>query len=203
MGKETWLSDFDGSVRLFRAGFRYLSDGKNVQRWLCRNCGYRFSESSVKVNVTRKVSESLDSGEDYHEVGVASGDGSDEKVDDCSSFASCEDVGSHGISIVEKSLYGLPFYNSKLQLCATKKAKKLDTTTETKTVAGEKGKLWEYAWKLKKRGLKEKTIEVRMFLLNQRLKMGANLDSAETILATELIRMFDEEQKSRQKSRNS
>ena len=75
------------------------------------------------------------------------------------------------------------------QLCAIlREAKKLETTTETKTVAGEKGKLVEYAWKLKKRGLKEKTIEVRMFLLNQLLELGADLnnpDSVETILATE------------------
>jgi integrase len=73
-------------------------------------------------------------------------------------------------------------------VCAQKDAKNLDTTTETKTVAGEKGKLVEYGWKLKRRGLKEKTIEVRMFLLNQLLKMGASLgspDSVETILATE------------------
>jgi len=73
-------------------------------------------------------------------------------------------------------------------VCAQKDAKNLDTTTETKTVAGGKGKLVEYAWKLKKRGLKEKTIEVRIFLLNQLLKMGASLDrpdSVETILATE------------------
>ena len=64
----------------------------------------------------------------------------------------------------------------------------MDTTTETKTVAGEKGQILEYAWKLKKRGLKEKTIEIRTFLLNQLLELGANLndpDTVETILATE------------------
>jgi integrase/rubredoxin len=33
-----------GSTRLYKDGLRYLSDGTTVQRWLCRNCGYRFSE---------------------------------------------------------------------------------------------------------------------------------------------------------------
>ena len=33
-----------GSKRFFKAGFRYLLDGNAVQRWLCRSCGYRFSE---------------------------------------------------------------------------------------------------------------------------------------------------------------
>jgi integrase len=32
-----------GSTRLFKDGIRYLSDGAKVQRWLCRDCGHRFS----------------------------------------------------------------------------------------------------------------------------------------------------------------
>lgn len=33
-----------GSKKVWRAGLRYLVEGKTVQRWLCRECGYRFSE---------------------------------------------------------------------------------------------------------------------------------------------------------------
>jgi len=33
-----------GSPRLYRDGLRYLNDSVAVQRWLCRKCGYRFSE---------------------------------------------------------------------------------------------------------------------------------------------------------------
>ena len=33
-----------GSTKLYRDGLRYLTDGSSVQRWLCRNCGFRFSE---------------------------------------------------------------------------------------------------------------------------------------------------------------
>jgi len=29
-----------GSNRLYRDGFRYLADGSQVQRWLCRDCSY-------------------------------------------------------------------------------------------------------------------------------------------------------------------
>ncbi len=32
-----------GSTRLYKDGLRYLKDGQNIQRWLCRNCGHRFS----------------------------------------------------------------------------------------------------------------------------------------------------------------
>jgi len=34
-----------GSNRLFKDGLRYLNDGSQIQRWLCRNCGLRFSEN--------------------------------------------------------------------------------------------------------------------------------------------------------------
>jgi integrase/recombinase XerD len=65
----------------------------------------------------------------------------------------------------------------------------LDSATETKTVAGEgKGKVVEYAWLLKKRGLTEDTIRIRTYLLSQLVKLGADLndiDSVETVLATE------------------
>jgi integrase/predicted RNA-binding Zn-ribbon protein involved in translation (DUF1610 family) len=33
-----------GSERLFRDGLRRLADGSAAQRWLCRECGFRFSE---------------------------------------------------------------------------------------------------------------------------------------------------------------
>ncbi|MDH7596032.1 MAG: tyrosine-type recombinase/integrase, partial [Candidatus Bathyarchaeota archaeon] len=33
-----------GSERLYKDGFRYLNNNTSIQRWLCRDCGYRFSE---------------------------------------------------------------------------------------------------------------------------------------------------------------
>ena len=32
------------SSRLYKDGLRYLGSGDKVQRWLCRDCGLRFSE---------------------------------------------------------------------------------------------------------------------------------------------------------------
>ncbi|MGC8999178.1 MAG: IS1/IS1595 family N-terminal zinc-binding domain-containing protein, partial [Candidatus Bathyarchaeia archaeon] len=37
-----------GSKRLYRDGLRYLSDGSTVQRWLCRECTYRFTDPKTK-----------------------------------------------------------------------------------------------------------------------------------------------------------
>jgi len=39
-----------GSNRLYKDGLRYLSDGTSVQRWLCRNCGYRFTDPKPKAS---------------------------------------------------------------------------------------------------------------------------------------------------------
>ena len=91
-----------GSSELYKDGWLYTNEGQ-VQRYLCRVCVYRFSQSSVKVNVTGKVRETSNSGNDNHKVRVASGDGSDEKVNDGLPFAFGEDVGSHNLSIVENA----------------------------------------------------------------------------------------------------
>jgi len=37
-----------GSNRLYRDGWRRLADGSAAQRWLCRECGYRFSERRME-----------------------------------------------------------------------------------------------------------------------------------------------------------
>jgi len=36
------------SEKLYKDGLRYLADGSSVQRWLCRDCGYRFSEKGAQ-----------------------------------------------------------------------------------------------------------------------------------------------------------
>jgi len=41
-----------GSRRLYRDGLRYLADGTSVQRWLCRDCGYRFTDPEQKRHRT-------------------------------------------------------------------------------------------------------------------------------------------------------
>jgi len=37
-----------GSISLYKDGIRYLNDGSQAQRFLCRNCGYRFSNGNGK-----------------------------------------------------------------------------------------------------------------------------------------------------------
>jgi integrase len=44
------------SQRLYRGGFRYLFDGTPVQRWLCRDCNYRFSPPDNRRKPLQKTS---------------------------------------------------------------------------------------------------------------------------------------------------
>ena len=46
-----------GSKRVWRDGLRYLTNGEEVQRYICRDCGYRFSDPS-KIS-KRKSSDSF------------------------------------------------------------------------------------------------------------------------------------------------
>lgn len=52
-----------GCSKLWRDGLRYLADDSTVQRWFCRNCGYRFSEEQLNktfsINVKRRVCVSM------------------------------------------------------------------------------------------------------------------------------------------------
>ena len=128
------------SKRIWKDGVRETRGGDN-QRFVCRNCAYRFSESSVL---------SMES----------------------------SNTGTRQICVSQSA------------------AKNLATATETKTVAGEigktqqdaKGKILEYAWKMKKQGQAESTIKSRIYRLGRLVQKGAELmnpDSVETVLATE------------------
>ena len=65
-------------------------------------------------------------------------------------------------------------------------AAKIRTAGET----SQHGEIVDFAWKLKKRGLADKTIALRTYRLNMLVKKGADLnnpDTVETILATETV----------------
>jgi len=121
-----------GSTFLYKDGFRDLNDGRRVQRWLCRRCGYRFSDGNNlhKENQTN---------EDYRLSAIL------------------------------------------------QEAKKLDPTTETKTVAGEspkdsiKGKIIEFLWWMQKQGYKESTITSRAARLQRLINLKANLLDPENV----------------------
>jgi integrase len=48
-----------GSERLYKAGLRYLSDGEEVQRWLCRDTGLRFTPRKKPESATEAETKPL------------------------------------------------------------------------------------------------------------------------------------------------
>ena len=180
-----------GSVGPFyKAGVRHLSNGSEVQRYLCRVCGHRFSQSIIKVDVTEKVSEAFHSKKNNGKVRVASRDSSVDEVSDCLPFLFSEDVASHNFSIVEKDLNDLLFYNSKRQVCAQKDAKNLKPQAETKSVAGKyrqplpqeaKGIIAKYMAYLEREGYSRNNRYVG--IIHRLLVLGVNLYDPEDVKA--------------------
>ena len=172
-----------GSEIVFKDGWRY-DTALPVQRYLCRDCGYRFSDPNVKVNVVSKLIEPFKSGSDLAEGSVTNVNSTVKKVSQCSAFSSSEDVGSHIVTILGKGLNSYRSYNSNHRVCASQEAKNLEATTET-IVAGEqtetKGKIVGYIWHLQKQGRTKDTCYNYMHKLETMLKEGANLLDPEAV----------------------
>ena len=190
-----------GSFRLYRAGLRYRSDGEAVQRWLCRNCGFRFSKPSVKVNVSGKVCKTLDSGTDLLDARVFDSDFSREESFSDFSFSRRKDVASHDLTVVGKGLNRFPSYNRNQQVCAQKDAKNLNPTSKIENALGVeknhletaqkvKGKIVELLVYMKRQGYAESTIRLNRIALKVLQERGANLidpESVKEVLANQKV----------------
>jgi integrase len=179
-----------GSNSVYKDGLRYLSNGETVQRRLCRNCGHRFSECSIKLNIATQISKVSDSGKNHTDRRIARRDLTSKEVLDSLSFNGSEDIGAHNVTIVEKGLNALRIYNRERRVCAlNKKAKNLDQATETKTVAGKspidqqtlKGKLLEFEFWMQKQGYAEPTVKHRVVRLKMLARRGANILDPESV----------------------
>lgn len=177
------------SSRVFRDGLRRIAQG-SIQRFLCRSCGYRFSQCGKEFNVGRKLFAVANPSNNNHKVRVTSGKVAFQETSDNFPFFAGENIGSHNLTTVEKQLNSLPYSNSNYRVCATTKAKNLTTATIERQVAGEKnladqpttkGKIIEFGFWLKKQGKHESTIETRMTHLRLLANRGAILSDPESV----------------------
>jgi integrase len=174
-----------GSNKLYKDGMRYTSNG-SVQRWLCRSCGYRFSESNVKVHIAGEVSETLDPIDNGHKGRVLSSSRTVQESANGLSFLLSEDVRSHNLSSVAKGLNALPLYSSNAECALPRKgAKNLTTAMEQKTIAGEiqseevKGLIIQFMAWLEKEGYAKETKYPSN--LKRIARLGANLLDPENV----------------------
>ena len=115
-----------GSSRVWKDGLRYPrgDEGPSIQRFLCRSCGFRFSESTaqsdVKINISPKPFKMLNPGTDPAERAVVKRDSTFKPSLNDFALSGSEDVGSHyaqPIPILEKEL-NKPFpYNRECRVC--------------------------------------------------------------------------------------
>jgi len=196
-----------GSSKVWRDGLRYLSDGRAVQRWLCRSCGFRFSDSTadlkVKFNVFSQSLEKPDPGENLLQPYIFERKLPVEPAIKDLSLKLREDITSHSLSgktIIGKNLYTFPDYNRERRVCASKNGAKNSAGTvlvpmEEKVYAEGraagatakpseaeiKGKIVSFLWELQKQGLKPRSIETYHQYLSQLLKRGADLLNPESV----------------------
>ncbi|MGQ9507535.1 MAG: transposase, partial [Candidatus Bathycorpusculaceae bacterium] len=152
-----------GSDRLYKDGLRHLSDGSSVQRWLCRNCGYRFTESNYKAKTGWKNPPS--------------------GLNPLSGLFYCCQGNNDPNGRVPSALEAV----RTLAEVEKENERRAAGATEIKLMLPYiEGRLIEYLWKAKKHGLSELTIKQRVSKLRRLVKMGADLlnpDSVSTALA--------------------
>lgn len=161
-----------GKSRIWKDGLRYVKTEIGelpVQRYLCRTCGRRFSETSepqIEIHVSRKVSKRFHPGSDLAEKSIGNRNLAFEKSSDCLPLQGCENVRSHSVTVVGKQLNSLCSYSSKRQVCVSgKEMKNLShQRTRQKQAAG--------ATKLSKEEVNGKIIQLAASLLNNGVPEG-------------------------------
>lgn len=186
-----------GSTKTWKDGLRYNSTGitKPIQRFLCRQCGFRFSQSFTelkeKVNVGRQSREGFDSVKKFPKVGVGCGNGALEEFLNELPFQRSEDIASHNGTVVAKTINGFRDYNSLRRVCASEGEAKNLTTVEPQiknaagatptTQADAKGAIISFAFWLKKNGYAETTIHTATNNLSILVRKGADLFEPERV----------------------
>ncbi len=158
----------------------------DVQRYLCRSCGYRFSETIKKIDVFRKPGvEKADSMNKLTQTRIHTRNLTSKEAFNKSSLTLSENVSSHSkstnIPIVGKDLYALPSNSRNRQVCVSEREPKnlIQQRTRQKQAAGAtldtKGYIVTYEAKMILKGLKPLTILRRISVLRLLMKRGANL----------------------------
>ena len=144
-----------GCQSLYKDGLRYLADGSSVQRWLCRNCAYRFTEP----NCNR--SDKLKSLSKIHTKPLKDG------YNIISKRQVCELLTRASKNLTE---------------VAKQEQAQREGTLQTADV---KGKIVEYSFWLLKQGYSKYTIQGRTKLLKRLAKLGdlLNPESIKEVIA--------------------
>jgi len=129
------------STKVCKDGMRYLTNEEAIQRWLCRNCGYRFSDSKAEKNCNQtnmlKYAQKVQ-----------------RQILNSPSALTFNCQGS------DEALSGAPSAIKAVQTLATVETRIGEAQREgTQQAADFKGKIVEFLWQLKKNGVKGITLK--------------------------------------------
>lgn len=179
------------SERIWKNGKRDKKH-KLVQRFICRDCGYRFSEPikqpKIKNNIASQVFKRFSSNNDLpHNISSRLNPSLKESFND-HSFSWSKDVAPHICTVIGQNLNGFRDYNSTDRVCASEKSAKNLVAAKQITeqiAAGEinqrKSLVINYIRHLLKQGYAESTIKGRVSIIETMIKRGADLNDIESI----------------------
>jgi len=182
-----------GSKLVYRDGLRCLSNGESAQRWLCRSCGFRFSEGSLKHDEKLKVVRqpgTFQSSSDLAEGSVRDRDFAGDKLFNNVSFSLGKDVESHNVTVMGKGLNNLRSYSCNCRVCVSEGEMKNLAVAENRTQAAGispqaqtdvKGKIINFLWWMEKQAYAQQTIRGAGSALRALIGRGANPGDPETV----------------------
>ena len=153
-----------GSKRIWKDGIRYLKNGEEIQRYLCRDCGYRFSQTRIENN-----SERFNSSEHIQTV--------DRKP--------LNKAVSHTFNRRVGGKEALPKNSAKavqaLRQLERKEAEKRAAGATEPSKSSIDAKVFETAWWMKKQGYSDATIRLFVSALRTLKARGADLNDPESV----------------------
>ena len=144
-----------GCFKVWRDGLRYSMFGDKIQRWLCRNCGLRFSD----IEDVQKAWSTFERVERIHTKPLRVLKWKSNRQ------ISADLKEGKNLAIVEPG----------------KAAQREGTSAQTPDQATVKGKIVEYAFKMQKEGYAELTTKNWVRWLKHLTKIGANLMEPESV----------------------
>ena len=161
-----------GSAKIWRGGFWHpVSNGMPIQRWQCRDCGYRFSKTFNNAAVNAHFQHNGDT-----PLSFSHGSEHSERLQKLHRLilkSRADKPVSCRVSASDNGAKNLVEVETRIQEKAA--------GATAKTSEDMKSKIVEYTWWLKKEGYSETTILGRSRLLKILLKRGANLYDPESI----------------------
>ncbi|MBS7616931.1 tyrosine-type recombinase/integrase [Candidatus Bathyarchaeota archaeon] len=170
-----------GSNRLYKDGLRYLSDGRTAQRFLCRSCGYRFSEK--RTNLTSPTVGEVERTDLPCADSAQGGIKTSFKDAESASLTLQKDVLDYESKFFKNCLTNSlsDAHQEAILMEVQRQTEKREAGATQAAQQDVKGKIVQFMFQLANDGINEATIQNYVKTLNLLIKYGADLSNPETV----------------------